>query len=181
MNRLFFVLIVLLATPLLAEDKNVGNSKTFEEKGKFSVGVPEDGYEWKKAQDLDSPILKGAMYKCKKKDSKRFSLLVIAFDTVKTAKARSDWLKGIYQTFQKNLEQNKVKIVGDIPDFNSIKQNQATFPLKAQLSDGRIFRLQTSIIFGRNTFIIGTASDKAEEDVKEFNEKIVKTFKELDE
>ena len=180
MNRLFFVLIVLLATPLLAEDKKDGEKKTSEEKGKFSVEVPEKGFEWKKTQDINSPIAKGAVYSCEEKNSIKTTSLTIFYHTAKTDKERRTYIEGNFDGFRKSQEQNKGKILaGDKPNLPTKIPDQVSFSVKAQNANGFVFYAQATVIFGKNIFSILTMAEKADE-AKALNEKIVKSFKELD-
>jgi hypothetical protein len=180
MYRLFFILIALLATPLVAEDKNVGDKKTFEVKGKFSVGVPEDGYEWKKIQDIKAATIIGAAYTCEKKDSKKIAVLTILNQKSKTDKERRAYIEGNLNGFRKRQEKSNGTIVsGDKPAIEEKIPDQVSYSLKAQNSDGSVLYAQATIIFGRNTFTILTMNPNSDE-AKEFNEEITKTFKELD-
>jgi hypothetical protein len=74
MRNLFVaLLVVLFATPLLAEDKKVTNKKaeeknTFEAPGLFSVKSPENGFSWEKMIDTAEKggVAATHIYKCSK-------------------------------------------------------------------------------------------------------------------
>ncbi|MCC6125443.1 MAG: hypothetical protein IT426_10800 [Pirellulales bacterium] len=185
MHKLLFVLIVLLATPLLAEDKNVKENNTFEEKGKFSVDVPEKGFEWKKLQDLkftntpDAKII-GAGYICEKKDSTKTAVLTAHYRKIKTDKERKEYIEGYLDGVRKKQENLSGKILdGDKPKIEGKISNQVSYLLKAQNADGSIIYVQTTLVFGKNTFSISTIGSTANE-AKKTSDKIVESFKELE-
>jgi hypothetical protein len=179
MHKLLFVLIAILAMPLMAEDKNIGEKNIFEEKGKFSVEAPESGYEWKKWQDINSPLVKGTAYKCKKKDSKKFAMLVVCYDSAKTEKEKRGYIKGFFLAIQNNPTVLKIKTLEEMPEPQSKIGEQISFPLNIQSPDAKELKAQATTDFRKNTYFLMTIAENAD-DAKEFNDKILKSLKEFD-
>ena len=180
MNRLFVVLIALLVTPLLAEDKKDGDNKTFIEKGKFSVDVPEQGFEWKKFQDIKSDNITGASYLCTKENSKKYAILVVLDYLAKTDQEKRIFLTKQFDEYTKNRIREKEKIIeGDKLKLKTKIQERISYPLKVQSSDGSEFYYYRTTVFGKNTFTISIKAPTADE-AKAFQDKILKSFKELE-
>jgi hypothetical protein len=180
MRKLFWVLIALFVTHLYGADKKDADKKTFEEAGKFSVGLPENGFQWKKFQDINSGDLTGAAYTCTKSKSNKTASLTILYQKAKTDKDKRSYVAGEYDSFKNGLEKNNSKIIEDTkPKLEDNIPDKVSYFLKIHNSDGSEFYFYTTKIFGKNTISIVVKASKATE-AKEFMDKIVKSFKELD-
>jgi hypothetical protein len=200
MRIVLWLLIFVFASPLFADDKKTDAGKavtkkigknssdnkktednnTFEEKGKFSVGVPEKGFEWKKLQDINFNKTTGAVYICKSKNTTNSVIFTLLEQGPKTDQDKRNYIAGQFDGFKKDFEKTSGgKIIeGEMPKLESNIPKQVSYPLKLQNADKSEFYQYTTIIFGKNTFSV-TANSLKKSEAKALNEKVIKSIKEL--
>jgi hypothetical protein len=200
MRKTSWLLLIIFAAPLLAQDKKdeagkaevqkvekkksddkrtdgkeTKDKKTFEEPGKFSIGLPESGFQWKKVQDLKSGNTTGVSYSCSNGERQKIISLVVFNHKAKTDKEKRVFILEEYDEYGRNykiIEGNKPKLEFKIED-------QISYRLRLQDSNGSEFYCYRTTIFGKNLFTISIRAPTADE-AKDFQNKLIKSFKELD-
>jgi hypothetical protein len=166
-----------------SDDKDDEGQKTFVEKGKFSVEVPEKGFRWKKFQDIDinKEKLIGTSYLCTNKHSRNSVFLSYLKQNAKSDQDKRNFIAGNYDGFKGSFEKGNGKIIEEVlPDLKANIPDQVSYSLKLQNPDKSEFYQYITIFFGKNTFSITAQSLKLNE-AKALNEKTVKSLKEIDE
>jgi len=169
-------------SPALASSSVATNgvNGVFEEAGKFSVGVPEEGFQWKKVQDIDSGNQRGAAYSCTKKNSQKVMSLSYVDLSAKTDGDKRNFVAGKYNGSRKGLEQINAKILEEAqPDLGSDVPNRVSYHLKVRSANGAVFCVYSTTIFGKRAISI-TARAPDSSEAKAFCDKVVESLKELD-
>lgn len=205
MRILSWLLMFVFVTPLFAEDKKSAvkeadsqkteakevekkepdqkdseGIKTFEEKGIFSVEVPEKVLKFGKLNDVKTGKVIDGCYFFWNKKSPNTAILSYFKQNIKTDNDKRNFIAENFKSFKHDFEKGANKIIeGETPKFESKVPDHVSYSLKLQNPDKSEFFQYTTIYFGKNTFSINTQSRKLDE-AKALNEKIVKSFKELD-
>ena len=100
--------------------------------------MPEEGFQWKKVQDIDSGNQRGAAYACTKANSQKVVSLTCMDRSAKTDGDRRDFVAGMYNGSRKGLEQIKAKILEEAkPDLGSDVPNRVSYHFKVKSVRGR--------------------------------------------
>jgi hypothetical protein len=147
--------------------------------GKFSVGLPESGYQWQKLQDLNAAGITGAVYTCSKAGVRKGVVLSILYHEFLDDTNRREYVVGQYEGFRKSQERINGKIIeGETPSFTSKVPDRVSYQVKVQLADGSTLYCYTVIVFGKSTISFNGAAVDANE-AKALCEKTADSFKEL--
>ena len=163
-----------------SDQKDSEGIKTFEEKGIFSVDVPEKVFGWKNLKDQKTGKVIDGVYLCVSKKSPNTAILSYFKQNIKTDNDKRNFIAEHFNRFKHDFEKGDDKIIeGERPKLESKIPDHVSYSLKLQTAEKSEFFQYTTIYFGRNTFSINTQSRKLDE-ARALNEKIVKSLKELD-
>jgi hypothetical protein len=163
-----------------SDQKDSEGIKTFEEKGIFSVEVPEKVLKFKNLHDKRTGKDIDGVYLFWNKKSPSTANLSYFKQNLKTDYDKRNFIEEHFKSFKHDFEKGDNKILeGEMPKLESKIPDRISYSLKLQNPEKSEFFQYTTIFFGKNTFSINTQSRKLDE-AKALNEKIVKSFKELE-
>jgi hypothetical protein len=160
------------------EAQTIGKNK-LELPGLLSIESPEDGYQWiKKSDDVGGH--EGSIYICAKSGNSKVAVLGIINAHCEGDDRRLAALTGAYIGFIKTFERYQYKIIEtQEPSKITPIPNQVTYFAQGKKQDGTQVNRFGTEIFGKNTFHLEVEAQSKDE-AKDFHNKILKSFKELD-
>ncbi|MGA2796823.1 MAG: hypothetical protein ABSE63_04525 [Thermoguttaceae bacterium] len=185
MRNIFLISIVFFAAPLFAADNKPADNKpadnkTFTEPGKFSIGLPEEGFQWKKLQDIKIGNVTGAMYICASPTGKSMAILTSIQEKFESDKGRKEFCESAYKSLIQSLQSGKGQVIEDTkPKLESKVPDQVNYAFKVHNPDNSEVYCFFTAIFGKNSTQIFIKAP-SESEAKDLHNKLVKSFKELE-
>jgi hypothetical protein len=168
------IVLAIVSPRLFAEEK-----KPFQVEGVFSVGCPEEGYEWKKVKDIEKDGHKAEIYIFSKQGSTKLVVLAVTYGKVAGDQLRAKYVQQGYDGVKRGLQGTQCTIIEEQnPSSNPPIPDRVPSFIHAKAPNGGESYGHYTTIFGNNAFQIGVTAPTAEE-AKDWNDKILKSFKEL--
>jgi hypothetical protein len=171
---------VLFLIPLTVQAAEKGEKGVYERPGLFSVQIPEEGYKWVTAHEIEKNGVKANIYSCTKEKSPNGIFLTVEMRKADTEAARRDVLKthfnALCEVFSKShftfQDTQKPQVDAPIPD-------RVDFQFKCQAPNGGVVVCNYCVtLFGRYVYLFQSTGPNCD-DAKNRLEKVIKSFKEL--